>query len=51
MSAKAIDEISVRMTWVRVLLVTVLVAISAFVLGPIIWPPAEGSPPPLKSLS
>lgn len=46
MSAKAIDEISSRMTWVKVLLVTALVAIPAFILGPIIWPPAEGSPSP-----
>jgi hypothetical protein len=34
------------MTWVKVLLVTVVVAIPAFILGPIIWPPAEGSPSP-----
>ena len=34
------------MTWVKVLLVTVIVAIPAFILGPIIWPPAEGSPSP-----
>jgi amino acid permease len=46
MSAKAIDEISVGRPWVRVLLVTVLVAISAFILGPIIWPAAEGNPSP-----
>ncbi len=46
MSVKAIDELSARMTWVRVLAVTVLVAILAFTLGPIIWPPAEGSPSP-----
>ena len=46
MSAKAIDEISTRTTWVKVLLVSVLVAIPAFILGPIIWPPAERSPSP-----
>jgi hypothetical protein len=46
MSVKAIDEASARMTWVKVLVVTVLVAILAFMLGPIIWPPAEGSPSP-----
>ena len=28
--------------WVKVLLVTVLVTIAAMVLGPIIWPIAEG---------
>ena len=28
------------------MVVTVLVAILAFMLGPIIWPPAEGSPSP-----
>ncbi len=32
--------------WVKVLLVTVLVAAPAMVLGPIIWPPAEGGPEP-----
>jgi hypothetical protein len=46
MSAKAMDETSTRMTWVKVLLVALLVAIPAFMLGPIIWPPAEGSPSP-----
>ena len=46
MSAKAINEIHTRMTWVKVLLVTVFVAIPALILGPIIWPPAEGSPSP-----
>jgi hypothetical protein len=34
------------MTWVKVLVVTLLTAASAFILGPIIWPPAEGSPSP-----
>jgi hypothetical protein len=29
-----------------VLLVSVLVAVAALLLGPIIWPPAEGSPSP-----
>ena len=46
MSAKAINEIHSRMTWVKVLLVTVFVAIPALILGSIIWPPAEGSPSP-----
>jgi hypothetical protein len=46
MSAKAIDEMSTRTTWVKVLLVTILVAIPAFILGPLIWPPAEGNPSP-----
>ena len=46
MSAKAMDETSTRMTWVKVLLVALLVAIPAFMLGPIIWPPTEGGPSP-----
>ena len=46
MSARAMSETYARKTWVKVLLVTVLVAIPAFMLGPIIWPPAEGSPSP-----
>ncbi len=46
MSAKAINETYTRMTWPKVLLVTVLVGITAFILGPIIWPPAEGNPSP-----
>lgn len=46
MSAKAIDEIPTRMTWVKVLLVTVLVAVPALILGPVIWPPVEGGPSP-----
>jgi hypothetical protein len=28
-------------TWVKVLIITVVVAIPAFVLGPILWPPAD----------
>ena len=28
-------------TWVKVLIITVVVAIPAFLLGPIIWPPAD----------
>ena len=32
--------------WVKVLLVTVLIAAPAMVLGPVIWPPAEGGPEP-----
>ncbi len=46
MSVEAINGTYTRRTWVKVLLVTVLVAIPAFILGPIIWPPAEGSPSP-----
>jgi hypothetical protein len=32
--------------WVKVLLVTVLIAAPAMVLGPVIWPPAAGGPEP-----
>jgi hypothetical protein len=32
--------------WVKVLLVTVLIAAPAMVLGPVIWPPAAGGPQP-----
>ena len=46
MSVEAINETYTRRTWVKVSVVTVLVAIPAFILGPIIWPPAEGSPSP-----
>ena len=46
MSAKAINGIGPRKNWIKVLLVAVVVAIPAFVMGPIIWPPAEGSPSP-----
>ncbi len=46
MSAKAINGTSTRMIWIRVLLVTLLVTIPAFILGPIIWSPAESSPSP-----
>jgi hypothetical protein len=46
MSARAISETYTRRTWVKASLVTLLVAIPAFVLGPVIWPPAEGSPSP-----
>jgi hypothetical protein len=47
MSVRAMNETDTRTTsWVKVLLVTILVAILAFMLGPIIWPPAEGSPSP-----
>jgi len=28
-----------RRTWVAVLVITLIVAVPAFVLGPIIWPP------------
>ena len=33
-------------TWVKVLLVTLVLAIPAFLTGPMIWPPAEGGPAP-----
>ena len=47
MTVRAMNETDTRTTsWVKVLVVTVLVAILAFMLGPIIWPPAEGSPSP-----
>jgi hypothetical protein len=49
MSARAIDKTPNRATWIKALLVTVLVAISAFVLGPVIWPPAGGSPMPTST--
>ena len=32
--------------WVKVLLVTVIIAAPAMMLGPIIWPPAEGGSEP-----
>ena len=32
--------------WVKVLIVTVLIAAPAMMLGPVIWPPAEGGPAP-----
>ena len=47
MTVRAMNETDTQTTsWVKVLVVTVLVAILAFMLGPIIWPPAEGSPSP-----
>ncbi len=46
MSARAISETSNRMTWVKALVVTILVAVPAFLLGPFIWPPAESGPSP-----
>lgn len=48
-SAKAINKTYTRMTWVKVLSVTALVAIAAFMLGPIICSPAEGSPSPTST--
>lgn len=33
-------------TWMKVLGVTVAVAVPAMILGPIVWPPAEGGPEP-----
>src|SRR5829696_2855717 len=32
--------------WIKVLLVTVLIAAPAMVLGPVLWPPAAGGPEP-----
>jgi hypothetical protein len=32
--------------WVKITLVTVLIAVPAMMLGPVIWPPAEGGPEP-----
>lgn len=32
--------------WIKVLLVTVVIAAPAMILGPVIWPPAEGGPEP-----
>ncbi len=32
--------------WVKVFLVTVIIAVPAMVLGAVIWPPAEGGPEP-----
>jgi len=33
-------------TWIKVLIVTVIVAVPAMMLGPILWPPAVGGPAP-----
>ncbi len=33
-------------TWVKVLIVTLVVAIPAFLLGPVLFPPAAGGPEP-----
>lgn len=32
--------------WIKVLLVTLIIAAPAMILGPVIWPPAEGGPEP-----
>ena len=40
---KGVDSVK---TWVKVLIVTVLVAAPAFLLGPVLFPPAEGGPTP-----
>lgn len=32
--------------WIKVLIVTVIVALPAMMLGPLLWPPAEGGPEP-----
>jgi len=40
---KGVDSVK---TWVKVLIVTVLVAVPAFLLGPLLFPPAEGGPTP-----
>jgi hypothetical protein len=36
-------------TWIKVLIVTVVEAVPAMNLGPIVWPPAEGGPEPTAS--
>ena len=33
-------------TWMKVLFVTALFSVPAFLLGPVIWPPAAGGPEP-----
>ena len=33
-------------TWMKVLVVTTLFGVPAFLLGPVIWPPAAGGPEP-----
>ena len=41
MSVEATKEsLITRRTWVTVLVITLIVAVTAFMLGPIIWPPA-----------
>ncbi len=45
MSVEATTEPrTTRRTWVAVLVVTLVVAVPAFMLGPIIWPPAGPAP-------
>ena len=45
MSVEATKEsLITRRTWVAVLLITLIVAVTAFMLGPIIWPPAPAPP-------
>jgi hypothetical protein len=46
MSEATIHEAPARKTWIKVLAVTLVVAAAAFVLGPIIWPPAASGPSP-----
>jgi hypothetical protein len=46
MSANAVDKLSTRTTWVKVVLVSAVVAVPALIFGPLIWPPAEGGPSP-----
>lgn len=36
-------------TWTKVLAVTVVVAVPAMMLAPVLWPPAEGGPEPTGS--
>lgn len=33
-------------TWIKVLIVTVIIALPAMMLGPVLWPPVEGGPEP-----
>ena len=35
-----------RSTWVAVMVLTLIIAVPAFLLNPIIWPPAPGGPAP-----
>ncbi len=46
MSVEAIKEPRIaRRTWVAVVLITLIVAVPAFMVGPIIWPPAGPTAP------
>ena len=45
-SVQAMREPRSGRTWLKVLVVTVLVAVPAFLLGPVFFPPAQGMPEP-----